>query len=266
MDDFIKKYLESPRALLSPDPSRPLDKQNKVEDTIPYGWGTDELTSRLEDAQKNIRSTYHKYGKLFNEHLEVIAIFKKITDNLNITEDNITQLFLLDRTWSSFFAAIRLVSSGQIPESYVLQRNCLEYSLYAYYMTENPDSILIWLNRHDNEPSKKRCRNIFSIGNIFKCLGKKDKVTCSIVREFYEHSIDYGAHPNEKGVIRSIVKNPDGYTVSILETNDSPPMKIALIEILRAGLCSIDIFKYVFPDTYSQLGINDWLKEKMKKV
>ena len=96
--------------------------------------------------------------------------------------------------------------SGQVTESYMVLRGCLENSLYGLHISNNPDTREVWLRRHDNERCKRKCKIEFSVGNVFKTLNSRDINIHRIAKDLYETTIDYGAHPNEIGLLSMIEK------------------------------------------------------------
>jgi hypothetical protein len=68
--------------------------------------------------------------------------------------------FLFVRAHSTYRAAIRLATSGQMPEAFSLLRGCIEYSLYGSYLHKFPSVIQTWIGRDDSEAGKKKARKI----------------------------------------------------------------------------------------------------------
>jgi hypothetical protein len=96
--------------------------------------------------------------------------YETIIENL-INPPELGPSFFLPRSHASHLGAVRLVLSGQLPESYMLLRGCLENALYGFYISGRPGIFEIWLRRHDDEQSKDRVKNQFQIGKDIEILG-----------------------------------------------------------------------------------------------
>jgi len=251
----LKKYLEGSEALLTIDPARIM----KWENGVPNYWGKDPLTDVLKNATISLYATFHNFGRLFRKYNEIYNTFEEISKSLKANDNNIFHIFMFQRTCSAFIASVRLASSGQVPETHVMLRSCLEYSLYAFHMRENPDSQYVWAERHKDEKGKKKCSSEFAIRSILKVLKEEDDVVGGLATKFYENCIDYGAHPNEKGVFQTVTQNEEGFQLAVLDTGESLAMKLAVIQTARLALCCLYIFQYVFPEKYKELNITQKL-------
>lgn len=112
---------------------------------------------------------------------------------------------LLLNAHASFRAAVRLALSGQLLPVFMTIRGSLESALYANAMVVNPKLQDVWLERDKDETKRRRCRNEFSPRNVFRYLEETHEKSFSEgIREVYESTIDFGAHPNNRSLIRSI--------------------------------------------------------------
>ena len=92
-----------------------------------------------------------------------------LLEGLQNTPDWVIVMFVL-RANSAFLASCRLVLSGQIVESYVTSRACLEASLYGVYLHRHSDDFPIWRDRDNDEASRKACRDTFRIRRMLDFL------------------------------------------------------------------------------------------------
>ena len=146
-------------------------------------------------------------------------------------------------------------------------RGSLENSLYGLHISNNPGTREIWLCRHDDEDSKKKCKNEFTAGNVFKTLKLRDKETHRIAKHLYETTIDYGAHPNEKGLLSMVRKERDEQKIDFMVdylTGDSMSLRLGLKMTARVGVCSLFVFKLVFKERFDILGVSADL-DKLKQ-
>ncbi len=138
-------------------------------------------------------------------------------------------------------------------------RGCLENSLYGLHISNNPDTREIWLCRHDDEGGKKKCKNEFTARNVFNTLKAKDEKIHKIAKDLYETTIDYGAHPNELGMLSMMRKTQDENQIDFMVdylTGDSMPLRLGLKITSRVGVCSLFIFQLVFKERFDILGIS----------
>lgn len=230
---------------------------------IPPQWGKDPLSQFIKDAWYN---TYATFGNLKPEFTRLTAIhraFQKIIDNLLNTPEWFAGFFLM-RAHSAYLAGARLSLSGQVNEAYIVLRGCLENSLYGLHISNNPDTREVWLCRHDDEDSKRKCKNEFTAGNVFKTLGLRDTKIHRIAKELYETTIDYGAHPNELGLLSMMRKTQDEHKIDFMVdylAGNSMPLRLGLKMTARVGVCSLFIFKLVFKERFDILGISKDLEE-----
>jgi hypothetical protein len=168
-------------------------------------------------------------------------------------------VFFLIRAHSSFRAALRLCLSGQIPETFMVLRGCLESALYGLYVAGNTDRQEIWLRRHDSEASRRRVQNEFAIRNVLNHLQGIDTKTHEIAKSLYDRTIDYGGHPNERAISTQIKTESTESRVDFTAEYflcGGLPQKASLKSVAQVSICSLDIFYNVFRDRYRILGID----------
>jgi hypothetical protein len=154
---------------------------------------------------------------------------------------------------SCYFGAVRLSCSGQMSETWALLRACLENSLYAFYIAQNPELAEVWMKRHDSAKRKKKCKTVFAVGAIWKALEKKSWSVAEEAKSLYETSIDFGAHPNERSVIPNLQEKEDGsgYSLRILNP-DEASMRASMSTTILTASCVFRIFALIFPDEFKQ--------------
>jgi hypothetical protein len=115
-----------------------------------------------------------------------------------------TASILLLNAHASLRAAMRLAFSGQLLPVFMTLRGCIESALYANAMVRNRELQEVWLKRDSSEDAKQTCRNEFSAGRMFRSLTKaQDREFSDRLREIYDTTIDFGAHPNNRSLITS---------------------------------------------------------------
>ena len=235
----------------------PSDLSQIKEELIKNGWGKDVLTRTIEDAFCNVGISFLKLKPYFELLIKADEIFHDVSVLLSYTNlDGLIAVSLFGRARGCFFGAVRLSCSGQITETWTLLRACLENSLYAFYIAENPEYAEVWTERHDSEVQKRKCKNVFVIGNMLKALNAKSENIAKEAKDWYDMSIDFGAHPNERSLFMNLEQkiSGSGFKLHILNPDET---------FMRSGLCSIllttstvfNIFSLIFPKEFSQANI-----------
>ena len=106
---------------------------------------------------------------------------------------------------ASFRAAICLALSGQLLPVFMALRGSIESMMYANMIVRNPELQSVWLRRDDSPLTRQACRKAFTTR---KCLDAFTLVLgqefSNAVRDAYDSTIDFGAHPNSKIIMRSV--------------------------------------------------------------
>lgn len=232
----------------------------------PKNWGKDPLSEFIKTAWNNTFATFANLKPQYNCLNEIHVTYRKIIDNLINSPEWFASFFLM-RAHASYIGGVRLSLSGQVPEAYIVFRGCLENSLYGLYVSRRPNTQEIWLRRHDDESSKRRCKNEFTTRNVFQCLESVDKKIHHIAQQLYDTTIDYGAHPNERGLMSLMTQEKDGSKIDFrlyYLTGNTLPLHLCIKTAARIGICSLYIFKNIYRERFDILGIAEKLKELEK--
>ena len=130
-------------------------------------------------------------------------------DHLSATEVNFqsaSKPLLAMHAYMIYLASVRVALSGHSAAIFPLFRTALEASCYAFLIGETPDLERIWLERNSSQEAKKLCRKRFgsAVKEVAKCIqAKKWTATTSEewINELYDATIDFGSHPNQRGVL-----------------------------------------------------------------
>ena len=153
-----------------------------------------------------------------DKHKEAVAILHSIYDTfdpifeaMNSEEEKVPVL-LLQSAIMTWLASIRESSTGHLFASTPLFRVSLEAACYAYRISEKPELRDIWLNRDNNEKSRKLCRKIFTpaVKDTARSIAKRDFAgpnTAEWLMYGYESAIDFGAHPNSNAILARLQTN-----------------------------------------------------------
>lgn len=229
----------------------------------PAGWGADELSRFIDLATRNTYGTFHNLRAEYSNLSGIDAVFQKLIDNLYNTKDLFASFFLM-RAHSSFRGAARLALSGQIAEAYAGLRLTLETALYGFYFAKNPAPRLTWLRRHDSAQAKQKVRDEFKIGTLLKTFQGGNAAEGSAIENLYEHTIDYGAHPNERALTQSLGVGKGGGKVRfqiIYLNGDSRALRETCRDAAKIGACALAVFRVVYKERFDLPGLTATLQQ-----
>ncbi len=237
-------------------PGGSTDDQGRIRP--PPGWGTDKLTDFHAQAFHNGLASYVHMRPAVNVLIEVDAVFHQAGENLRNPPDFLGAMLLL-RSHSAYRAATRLAMSGETPETFPLLRASLEYALYAVHINRNPGHGEIWLRRHDDDAARSRAKRTFQHVAVMQTLERTDATLAGQVKNLYERSIDFGAHPNERAMTGSMTVEevPDGKVFSAVYLHGDP---LVLSHVLKTtaqvGVGALLMLSIVFRDRFRLLTID----------
>ena len=238
---------------------------------VPPDWGKDSLSEFIETSHHNTIATFANLPNQYKILKDIHDVYKYITDNLINSPEWFASFFLL-KSHSAYLGGVRLAISGQCAETYMVLRGCIEASIYGLYLSRNMESQETWLNRHNNEESIRRVKNEFKIVKLLGFLESVDPIMHKTAVKLYDLTIDYGAHPNELALTTLLRKTEESGMVKFdlnYLSGDCLPFRLALKIAAEVGLCSLYIFKNVYRERFSILGIDerlDMLKARLKRL
>ena len=227
-------------------------------------WGNDPLSAFFRDAEYNDRVIALNFKDVYDLLGQVHTLFQKCEEA--IEKDNRAELLLarllLVRSHSSFLAGIRLAMSGQVPESFPVLRSLVESTLYALHIAKDPrgtERSEIWLRRNEDGQAKRRCQPEFKVTKVRQTHQALDAAAAKEFHEMYESLIDFGAHPNQFGVMMAMGKTRTDrqvdFSVGILHPTQSPVL-FALRMAVRTAIGALKTFQLVFPERFTLTGLD----------
>jgi len=223
-------------------------------------WGKDSLSKVLKSAEYNTLISTKNYGKIYGL---LVSTYELLLDaeraiKYRVHPNDIFPAFLFLKVHSSFLASIRTILSGQAVEAHPIMRLMIEQAWYGLYIKldpKPPKRRKIWLNRNDSEAGKKRCRREFTIANVRKAHKAVDPEVSAQLGELYEHTIDYGAHPNQYGVFSNLNQdNTSGklkYSVGMLAF-DMPVTMMSIRITIAIAIGYLKIIENRYKDGYDK--------------
>ncbi|MCC7347376.1 MAG: hypothetical protein IT538_08245 [Variibacter sp.] len=101
-----------------------------------------------------------------------------------------------------FLAGAHSALQGHVAAIFPVFRTALENACYAFLIAKDPTLADIWINRHRDDASRRASRAKFTsaVQLTASALNEIQPKSGNIVQQLYEASIDFGAHPNPRGV------------------------------------------------------------------
>jgi hypothetical protein len=230
----------------------------------PPPWGHDPLSVFFQTAEYNDRVTSLKLETPYALLQRLHTVFQRV--EATVEKDNRPKLlvprFFIVRSHSSFLAAIRLAMSGQLSEAYAVLRVAIEQAWYALYIAKDPrppERVTVWLCRNEDEAAKSKCKTEFTVRNVRSTHESLDPVTAKQLYEFYETMIDFGAHPNQLGLLSAMstseTEQEITYSVGILFLETVP---IAATLRMAAGVAigTLMVFQLIFLERFQLMSLD----------
>ena len=240
-----------------------MQHSGRTEIPPPPGWGDDKLSDFLGNVRLNQFGTFYRKKKEYYRLQEIDNCYSTAVENLSEPKTLLPAL-LLFRAHSAFRAGSATSMAGQGAETFVLLRSCLEYSGYALLIAKSPELGAIWLRRHRSSQALAQIRDKFGTGNVEKCIAAVDQVLGRVYRKLYQTTIDFGAHPNERGLTTNMAADTthsQHVLLSIYLHEDGPELDHMLKLTAQTGLCSLHIFQNIFSERFLLLGLRERILE-----
>ncbi len=209
------------------------DDKNKSD----IGNNSQELDYFIRLANKTCNEALQNLEEPLRFLSSIDALFMNFIQELMGIQPATAGLLLIN-AHASFRAALRLAFSGQLLPVFMTLRGVIESSLYAHAIVKKPDLQKVWLERANDKTSRKKCRDSFTIGKMFNYLEcAHEKSFADYVREHYDYTIDFGAHPNMHSVVKSaslkdLVDGNIQLSFAYLHSHESFEVRQSLIAIL----------------------------------
>jgi len=233
----------------------------------PPGWGTDGLSAFLKMAGSNQASTFALKKPEYKLLSDIDDAFCRIGNNL-VNPKSILGANMLFRSHAAYRGSCGLCMSGQVAETFVLLRSCLEYAAYGLHIFKNPALGETWLNRNEDAASLKAVRRAFRAIDVQKTVAGAEARLGEVYEQLYERSINFGAHPNVLGVTASMTMQRDTDQTQLQHLylhDDDLTLAMGLKSTAQVGATSLHIFQYVFQERFMLLGVRELLMELRKQ-
>lgn len=221
-------------------------------------WGADDLTRFLDVINSNQKAALRQFPEPYGLMQRVNDCFSAAGKGLVNPKPTMTgPLFL--RAQYAYKTAAGMALAGQVVEAFVMQRSCLEYSGYALLMFKHPELEDVFLSRHFDADHMKSQKQKFQIREIKAAIDLFCPRLAEIFLQFYDRSIDFGAHPNPSGVISATQwerSDAEATILTVALSNDERLLKHAMKSTAQVGLAALLIFQYIFEALFKDLGVD----------
>lgn len=230
----------------------------------PTGWTQDRLSEFLESSFRNSLAFFERRRGAWERLKEIDGAFLALGESRPLG----IPAFFLFRAHSTFRAAVRSVTSGQVPETYPLLRSALEWALYAAHVHGEDRRSEVWLRRHDGEApdgsstpesenSRRAVRNEFLVSRLFASLEVRSRDVHARTKNLHEDAIDLGAHPNERALTSSMRSEEEGtFQLDYTVPEDSLALELAVKRTCQVGVCCLDIFELLWSERFALLSLD----------
>lgn len=231
----------------------------------PNNWGQNHLSEFIELARDHTFQTIAGLNSEYQRLVQIDSLFKRVQENLDFTKEWFAGLFLL-RAHSSFLSAAGVVLGGQLPETYMILRGCIENSLYGLYLSRHKEDAEIWLKRNESQQMKKMVKDQFKNTTLLSFLKTIEPSLGDVADSLYERTIDFGAHPNQLALTTALrMEEKDSRTLLKIAYISGDPLatQLCLKTTAQVGVLALSVFRNVFKERFDLLGITVEL-EKLK--
>jgi hypothetical protein len=203
----------------------------------------------------NQRDNVAKFAEPYRRLCQVNECFSIAGKNLG---SPVMAGFLLSRSQYAYKTAAGMALAGQVVETFVMQRSCLEYAGYALVIFKEPRLGEVFMSRHFSDDAMKAQKEKFRISDIRNAIASVDTRLAELFQEFYERSINFGAHPNPSALMAAAeigAEGSDGH-LSLALSTEPKMLLFAMKSVAQVGLTALFIFQHIFKAKFELLGIN----------
>ncbi len=217
----------------------------------PPGWGDDGLTRYLQFAAENRWATFVHYRSVAASLSGLDAAFMMLEGWEN--PPSLVAALLGLRSHAAFRAMCEHAMAGQLGDIFPAARACLEAAAYSVHLHGSDDLTEAWLRRHDSEECMKRLRGPeFQQKAIVKSVTTLSPELGALFEELYQQAIDFGGHPNERGMSANAKRYPlkDGGKrfEQIYLHGDGPTLRFGLHCACEAGAAAVGMARLIWSE------------------
>jgi hypothetical protein len=218
-------------------------------------WGVDALSRTLDTAHANARRAFSVDSESCNPLVEIDSLYRHLIGNVDPLEERLSGVMLM-RCHSHFQGGVSLAMSGMVAEAYVLLNSALKTAMQGVFVASQPDRQQLWINRSNDDASRRLMREGFKAKNVRRHLRQLDPKTATICDKLLRRTTDHADHPSaqqrphQPAAGRSAARKDLEYFVEPGEVQHH-----CLRSAAQVGICCLSMFYYVYGDCYRSSGI-----------
>lgn len=202
----------------------------------------------LDDASENERLTLMNFATQLRTLESIDEVYEAMPCH-PVQRDSLWYLFA-GRARGAHLAAVRLLLGGHVAEVYPLMRVALEDAVYAH-RTKDKQTARIWLKRGESDECRRTARKALQFRPSLEGLKNEDSVIADAVSQFYELTIDFGAHPNADGHLTTASFGESVCSMGILMPGTTPWL-VCFQRLVRCAALCLAVFRIVEPRGFSE--------------
>ncbi len=157
---------------------------------------------------------------------------------------NIYPFFI--RAYSFWRSAARSWATVQLPETYCLLRAAIENAAYACRLFHGSEELYDAYFKRQENPSAHR--NRFTWREAIRALEEHE--LDQLVDSLYQHTIDFGAHPNPAAVSSGVVELNENESIVIYQGARVKDLVSAGKVVVLAGIAILLMFQTCYSDSF----------------
>lgn len=238
--------------------------------TPPPTWGKDSLTRYLDTCKGNQWATFVNKRSEITDLSAINTMFDKLLEGAIDPKPLLPMGFFM-RSHSAYLSSCASVMAGQLNDAWALLRVCLEYGGYAYYVGTDIKRWERWMSRHDarSRSQEDKWRKEFSHGNVIRAIKAADNSLATNYQYLYNQAIDFGAHPNERGMSFGTeledINDGGRHFRTLYLHRDGFPLDFALRTTAQVGICILKIAQIIYPLRSELSGVRFQLETLAKR-
>lgn len=219
----------------------------------PADWGKDEITKFLDLARVNAFKSFITQKDSVKKIIGIDRVYRKVIST-PIKTRVLSACVLSGKTHPAFLASVQLAMNTQVTESCCQMRSVLEYALYAYFINSRPALADVWMKREKNDATLKDFKKKFKISQILTALQEEYPGLGAILRELYEHTIRWGAHPNPNSLFGVLTFKDNGEFpgTEVSYLGHSPELSAACLRnVAQVGVAWLKVQQIIMPEMFT---------------
>ena len=172
---------------------------------------------------------------------------------------------LLNRCQYAFKTASGMALAGQVVEVFPILRSVLEYAGYCLTIHETPELQRVFIFRHASDAEMKAQKKAFTMRAVREVVARHDAKLAALCADLYQHTIDFGAHPNPHAVFSAMVpldeENGQAGLMTMALLNEPRILVHGFKSTGQVGLTALHVLRYAFGAEFERGGIAREIEE-----